>query len=138
MALPHRSSLPHRAPAPARQPRLPLLVDDSGATLDGPAVEAAVASVAGGLRAAGVRHGDVVAWQAPNWHEVVVLYRACWRLGAIAGPIHHQAGPADVDALLKLLGPRLWLPRDEIRGPGARYAHLLDGEPVTRSAAQPH
>ena len=26
------------------------------------------------------------------------LYRACWRLGAVAAPIHHQAGAADVDA----------------------------------------
>lgn len=110
---------------------------DDTSTLDGPAVEAAVASLAGGLRAAGVRHGDVVAWQAPNWHEVVLLYRACWRLGAIAGPIHHQAGPADVDALLAVLQPRLWLARDAIRGPGARYAALLDGDPVTRSAARP-
>jgi cyclohexanecarboxylate-CoA ligase len=133
-----RPSLDQLVSATARRTPTPLLVDDSGATLDGPAVETAVASLAGGLRAAGVRHGDVVAWQAPNWHEVVVLYRACWRLGAIAGPIHHQAGTADVDALLKVLGPRLWLPRDEIRGPGARYPHLLDGEPVTRSAAKPH
>ena len=41
---------------------------------------------------AGCAGGDVVAWQAPNWHEAVLLYRACWRLGAIAAPIHHQAG----------------------------------------------
>jgi acyl-CoA synthetase (AMP-forming)/AMP-acid ligase II len=96
-----------------------------------------VASLAGGLRAAGVGHGDVVAWQAPNWHEVVLLYRACWRLGAIAGPIHHQAGPADVERFLEVLGPRVWLPPDAIRGPGARYPALLGGPPVTASAARP-
>ena len=32
--------------------------------------------------------GDIVAWQLPNWHEAVVLYRACWRLGAVACPLH--------------------------------------------------
>jgi cyclohexanecarboxylate-CoA ligase len=114
-----------------------VLLDDAGAALDGSAINAAVAALAGGLRAAGVRRGDVVAWQAPNWHEVVLLYRACWRLGAIAGPIHHQAGRADVDAMLAVLHPRLWLPRDAIRGPQARFERLLDGEALTRSAARP-
>ena len=54
-----------------------------------------MARVAGGLRRAGSRAGDVVAWQSPNRDEVDVLYRACWRLGAIAAPLHHQIGPAD-------------------------------------------
>jgi acyl-CoA synthetase (AMP-forming)/AMP-acid ligase II len=114
-----------------------VLVDETGTALDGPAIEAAVASLAGGLRAAGVRHGDVVAWQAPNWHEAVLLYRACWRLGAIAGPIHHHAGPTDVERFLEVLGPRVWLPPDAIRGPAARYPALLDGAPVTSSPARP-
>jgi cyclohexanecarboxylate-CoA ligase len=114
-----------------------VLTDETGTVLDGPAIEAAVASLAGGLRAAGVRHGDVVAWQAPNWHEVILLYRACWRLGAIAGPIHHHAGPADVDRFLDVLRPRLWLAPDAIRGRAARYPALLGGEPVTSSGARP-
>lgn len=116
-----------------------LLGDDSTDTrLDGAALEAQVAALAGGLRAQGVRRGDVVAWQAPNWHEVVLLFRACWRLGAIAGPIHHQAGPADVDAMLAILEPTLWLPTDEIRGSQARLPRLLDAAPpVTRTAARP-
>ncbi len=122
----------------ARAGRGPLLVDDAGAALDGAALEAEVAALAGGLRAAGVRRGDVVAWQAPNWHEVVLLYRACWRLGAIAGPIHHQAGTADVEGMLAVLEPRLFLPRTEVRGADARLQGLLEAaEPVTRSAAQP-
>lgn len=116
----------------------PLVVDDDGVTLDGPTLEAAVARLAGGLRAAGVRRGDVVAWQAPNHHQVVVLYRACWRLGAIAGPIHHQAGPIEVEAMLDVLEPRLWLPRAEVLEPGGRFAALLEAAaPVTESAARP-
>ena len=91
-----------------------------------------------GLRAAGVRRRDVVAWQAPNWYEAVVLYRACWRLGAIAAPVHHQAGPADVDQMLGALDARVWLPPDDLRGPSARLPKLLEaGAPVTRSAARP-
>ena len=115
-----------------------LLVDDSaGVRLDGAGLEARVAALAGGLRAAGVRRRDVVAWQAPNWHEVVLLYRACWRLGAIAGPVHHQAGPADVDAMLSVLEPKVWLAPEDLRGPAATFPKLLDGRPVTRSAARP-
>jgi cyclohexanecarboxylate-CoA ligase len=66
-----------------------------------------VAEVAGGLRARGVNPGDVVAWQSPNRVEVNVLYRACWRLGAVAAPLHHQLGPADVAALLARVSPAL-------------------------------
>jgi cyclohexanecarboxylate-CoA ligase len=137
--------------AAARRARGTVLVDESTATgpvgtwgsgvrLDGRALDACVAALAGGLRASGVRRGDVVAWQAPNWYEAVLLYRACWRLGAVAGPVHHLAGPADVDRMLAVLAPKVWLPRDEVRGPGARFEKLLDDStaaPVTRSAARP-
>jgi acyl-CoA synthetase (AMP-forming)/AMP-acid ligase II len=116
-----------------------LVVDDlAGVRLDRRALEERVAALAGGLRAAGVRRREVVAWQSPNWHEAVLLYRACWRLGAIAAPIHHQAGPADVDHMLGALDARVWLPPDEVRGPSARLPKLLEaGTPVTRSAARP-
>lgn len=116
-----------------------LLVDDSSdQSFDGPALEAEVAHLAGGLRAAGVRRRDAVAWQAPNWHEVVLLLRACWRLGAVAVPVHHLAGSAEVDRMLAAVEPRIWLPSDEIRGSSARLPGLRDaGAPVTRSGARP-
>jgi acyl-CoA synthetase (AMP-forming)/AMP-acid ligase II len=116
-----------------------LVVDDSaGVRLDGAALDGMVAALAGGLRSGGVRRRTVVAWQAPNWHEAVLLYRACWRLGAIAAPIHQQAGPADVERMLATVDPVVWLPSEEIRGPSARFPKLLDdGAPVTRSAARP-
>jgi acyl-CoA synthetase (AMP-forming)/AMP-acid ligase II len=132
-------SLDELVTAATRRARGDLVVDDSaGVRLDGRALEEVVAALAGGLRGAGVRRRDVVAWQAPNWHEAVLLYRACWRLGAIAAPIHHQAGPADVDRMLAALDPRVWLPTEEVRGTSARFGKLLDaGAPVTRSAARP-
>ncbi len=138
--------------AAARRARGVVLVDESegaaagapvdtagsGVRLTGRDLDARVGALAGGLRAAGVRRGDVVAWQAPNWYESVVLYRACWRLGAVAGPVHHLAGPADVDRMLAILAPKVWLPRDEVRGPGARFTGLLDhGSSVIASAARP-
>ncbi len=66
-----------------------------------------VARVAGGLRALGVGPGDAVAWQSANRDEVAVLYRACWRLGAIAAPVHHQMGARDVAGVLDAVRPAL-------------------------------
>jgi cyclohexanecarboxylate-CoA ligase len=122
----------------ARNARGDVLVDETAdVRLVGPALDAAAAALAGGLRQEGVRRGDVVAWQAPNWWEVVLLYRACWRLGAIAGPIHHLAGPSDVDGMLATLEPAVFLATPDVRGPGSRLPALLEtGAPVARSAAR--
>ena len=86
-----------------------LLTATAGADL-----AAAVARVAGGLRAAGIQPGDTVAWQAPNRDEVALAYRACWRLGAIAAPIHHHAGPDDTARVLAALAPRAVLDLDAL------------------------
>jgi len=107
-----------------------VLVDDSaGVRMSWTELDDLVARVAGGLRGAGVRRGDVVAWQAPNWYEVVVLYRACWRLGAVAAPAHHQAGPAEVDRMLAQVDPKVMLSRDEVRGRQARFPALAEAVP---------
>lgn len=74
-----------------------LVVDDG--------LEPRVAEVAGGLVDAGVEPGATVAWQRPNGDDAIVLYRACWRVGAVAAPIHHLAGPADAAALVARLRP---------------------------------
>jgi acyl-CoA synthetase (AMP-forming)/AMP-acid ligase II len=130
------SSLDVLLAAATARARGPLIYDDtSEVALDGAALEDLVAAIAGGLRAEGVRRGDVVAWQAPNWHEVVLLYRACWRLGAVAAPLHHQAGAADIDRMLSVLAPQVWLPADELR---RRVSALASGgTPVQTSAARP-
>lgn len=80
-----------------------------------PHVVGLATELAAGLRAEGIRRGDVIAWQAPNWPEVIELYRACWQLGAIAAPMHHQAGAAEVARLLATVNPACFLPRDELR-----------------------
>ena len=84
----------------------PVRLVDGSVRLTGPELEARVAALAGGLRARGVRRADVVAWQLPNWHESVLLYRACWRLGAVAAPLHHSWGTNEV-ARIRALAPRI-------------------------------
>lgn len=121
--------------ASANVPDVLLCDDTSDVELDGAALEERVAALAGGLRAQGVRRGDVVAWQAPGWHESVLLYRACWRLGAVAAPLHHQAGDAEVEDMVDVLAPTVWITTDDLR---ARVAALsVSAAPVRRSAARP-
>jgi cyclohexanecarboxylate-CoA ligase len=66
-----------------------------------------VARVAGGLQASGVEPGDAVAWQSANRDEVEMLYRACWRLGAIAAPLHHLLGAQEVERSRRVVAPKV-------------------------------
>jgi cyclohexanecarboxylate-CoA ligase len=78
---------------------------DGDIRLNGDDLDALTACLAGGLRDLGVGRRDAVAWQVPNGYEAYLLYRACWRLGAVAVPVHHQSGAADVDHLLERVEP---------------------------------
>jgi len=44
---------------------------------------------AAALHDLGIRHGDVVAVQLPNWWEFVVATLACMRIGAVTNPLMH-------------------------------------------------
>jgi acyl-coenzyme A synthetase/AMP-(fatty) acid ligase len=103
---------------------------DGAVRLDDAALDDAVARMAGGLRGAGVEPGDIVAWQLPNRWEAVALYHACWHLGAVAAPVHHLAGPAEVDGALAQVGPRVVVEAD-------RLPSLLDAPPC-EAAVVPH
>ena len=81
-----------------------------------------VARIAGGLRAEGVSAGDAVAWQSANRDEVALLYRACWRIGAIAAPLHHQLGAHEVERARRAVAPALVV--DDLDA-------LPDGPPVS-------
>jgi len=76
-------------------------------------VEEEVAAIAGGLLAAGVGPGATVSWQLANGWPAVALFRATWRIGAVAAPIHHRAGPADVDALRDRLQPAVFVTTEQ-------------------------
>lgn len=86
-----------------------------------------VARLAGGLRDLGVGPGDVVAWQSPNRDEIALAYRACWRLGAVAAPVHHLAGPEERARLLDAVRPAIVLDLDA----------LPDGPPVAGTWTEP-
>jgi cyclohexanecarboxylate-CoA ligase len=74
------------------------------------------ARLADALRARGVRPGDIVAWQLPNWWEAVVLCWAVWRCGAIASPITPSLRAREVGFILRQTGARLVAIPNEFRG----------------------
>ncbi len=131
------------SPRPAAAPA----VVDGDVAITAGRLDQLVASVAGGLRALGVRRGDVVSWQLPNWWEALVLFRACWRCGAVAAPIHHQVGGAEVARVVADLGPAVALSAGGlplaglvgaigVRGGDPRFEALLGGHPVPVSPAR--
>ncbi len=106
-------------------------VVDGDTRLSAAQANALVATVAGGLRARGVRRGDAVAWQVPNSLAAAVLTRACWRIGAVAAPVLHSFGAADVEAALGQIDPALVVEvaPDAFSDPAA-LAQALGGAPV--------
>ncbi len=58
-------------------------------------------ALAGSLSARGVRPGDAVAFQLPNWSEAAVVFYATTFLGAVVVPIVHFYGPKEVSFILR-------------------------------------
>jgi cyclohexanecarboxylate-CoA ligase len=103
------------------RPAASTAVVDGDVTIDHSTLDSTASRVAGGLRSLGVRRGDVVAWQLPNWWEAIVLFHACWRSGAVAAPIHHQVGASEVARMVEDLAPTVLL-----AAPGLPLAGLVD------------
>jgi len=125
-------------------------VIDSRTRLDPPVLAGMVDRLAGGLRAAGVRRGDAVAWQLPNCVEAVLLFRACWRLGAVAVPLHHQVGPSETARMVSQVDPAASFSRPGLplcdhdgtlsigTGTGSEgWGALLSARPLRRGMARP-
>ncbi len=72
----------------------------------------AAGRMAGGLRAAGVGAGDVVAFQLPNWIEAAVTFWAAALLGAVVTPIVHFYGPKEVAYILRRTAVRALITAD--------------------------
>ena len=101
-----------------------------------------VANLAGGLRERGVEPGDVVCWQAANSPPVVSMYRACWRIGAIAAPVHHALGANETAALVARLAPRVQVAWSDVplrALPGTLDLDAVDskGEPALQQWSDP-
>jgi len=127
----------------AAGPDRPLIID--GATvLTNAQVRAAAYRVAAGLRSLGVRAGDRIAVQLPNWPEYVLTYFALARLGAVIVPLMPIYRHKEVAYILGLTGASAYIGTS-----GEAFDHLamvreLRGDVpelktvvTVRSAAQP-
>ncbi len=65
---------------------------------------ATVEALSDALHAAGVRQGDVIAVQLPNWAETPISHLAANRIGALAMPIHDSWREAELQHLLERSG----------------------------------
>lgn len=71
--------------------------------------------LASGLYRLGLRPGDVVAVQVPNWLEGAVTYQAAMHLGLIIVPIIHIYGASEVRFILRQSGAKVLIVPDRWR-----------------------
>lgn len=100
--------------------------------------------LAAGLAASGAGPGDRVAFWAPTGMVGALLLLACWRLGAVAVPLHARASAAEVTALAARVRPHLLFTDPALEAvPGGlvlspdRWAALLTAAPYDGPAPAP-
>jgi len=90
------------------------------------------------LHARGVRKGDVVSLLLPNGAEYVIAYFACFKLGALAGPVNSLLKPEEMAYVVSNSEARLLLHGSEFAGqveglrgaaPALEAAVAFDHEP---------
>jgi cyclohexanecarboxylate-CoA ligase len=77
-----------------------------------------VRRIAGGLDDFGVRNGDAVAFQLPDWWETAAMLIACLRVGAVAQPIVPQLRAREIERVLARTGARVCVTVDSWAGFG--------------------
>ncbi|MDV9168534.1 class I adenylate-forming enzyme family protein [Streptomyces sp. W16] len=122
-----------------RRPNAPALV-----TLDGEVSYANVLDladlIAGGLLTAGLRTGDRVAVHLGNRPELVSVYYACLRVGAVIVPVSYKLSGSEVGHLLAHSGARFYLGESRVyeawadvvgQSPALEQAWVLDSPDAT-------
>jgi acyl-CoA synthetase (AMP-forming)/AMP-acid ligase II len=107
------------------------------------ALYARARGLAGALYRLGVRAGDVVAIQVPNWVDGNLMFQATMLLGAVVLPIIHIYGPAEVGYILRqsrakvLVMPDRWRNIDYLerladleRGPDLEHVLIIGDAPA--------
>jgi acyl-CoA synthetase len=82
------------------------------------------ARVAGSFQSLGVRCGEVVSWQLPNWWEALVVALATWRIGAVNNPILSIYREHELRQILGDLAPAVVVAPEEFRR--VRHMELVE------------
>jgi acyl-CoA synthetase (AMP-forming)/AMP-acid ligase II len=83
-----------------------------------------VERAAGWLAGAGVRQGDVVCWQTPNWWEAHVLGLAIWQAGAVSCPVVPVYREHELRQIIGQIRPAVVIAAQEFRG--FKHAEAFD------------
>lgn len=83
-----------------------------------------VRRAAAGLQHLGIRRGDAVAWQLPNWLEAVIVHHAALRVGAISTPIMPIYRHREVEFILRQCRATTLLVAGSFRG--FDYLEMVD------------
>jgi acyl-CoA synthetase len=114
-------------------------------------VELQARRLAAGLRNRGVRPGDVVALQLPNWMEAAASFWASAFIGAVVVPIVHFYGRKELSHILATARPKVLITAEEfgrmkyqpdlcadvpvVGLVGSTFDDLLDDEPMVGTIA---
>ncbi|WP_439101524.1 class I adenylate-forming enzyme family protein [Congregibacter sp.] len=84
------------------------------------------------LQARGIKPGDAVILQLPNTSELIVLYYALSKLGAVISPIAVQYAAHEIAHFVDELGPSVFITVSELRGAdlAAQAREVLPETPV--------
>ncbi|HZG72568.1 MAG TPA: AMP-binding protein [Chondromyces sp.] len=72
--------------------------------------------VALGLLELGLKKGDVISFQLPNWNEFVILHLAATRIGAISNPLIPIYRDREISFMVRLVESKMIVVPDEFRG----------------------
>jgi long-chain acyl-CoA synthetase len=76
----------------------------------------AVNRAAAMLAAHGIRKGDVVSLLMPNGAEYIIIYFACWELGALAGPVNSLLKEHEIEFVMNNSEAKAILVHSEFQG----------------------
>ncbi len=101
--------------------------------------DSAVNRTANMLLARGVRKGDVVSLLLPNSAEYIIAYFACWKIGAIAGPVNSLLKAEEIEWVIGNSESKLFLIGDTGGNPtgseGVKCPPTIDFQDVGTATA---
>jgi long-chain acyl-CoA synthetase len=118
----------------ASTPDKPLLFSESdGRQFTYAELDAAVNRAAAMLASRGVAKGDVVSLLMPNSAEYIIAYFACWKLGALAGPVNSLLKEHEIEFVMNNSEAKAILVHSEFR---ERIESIRGGLPHLKSVIE--